>query len=29
MKCIVVIGTYNEVENIPGLLPEIIAILSA
>ncbi len=26
MKCIVVIGTYNEVENIPGLLPEIIAL---
>src|SRR5437867_4066837 len=24
MKCIVVIGTYNEVENIPNLLPEIV-----
>lgn len=24
MKCIVVIGTYNEVENIPDLLPEIL-----
>jgi len=26
MKCIVVIGTYNEAENIPSLLPEIIAL---
>ncbi len=24
MKCIVVIGTYNEAENIPGLLPDIL-----
>ena len=24
MKCVVVIGTYNEVENIPGLLPDIL-----
>jgi len=26
MKCIVVIGTYNEAENIPSLLPDIIAL---
>jgi dolichol-phosphate mannosyltransferase len=26
MKCIVVIGTYNEAENIPTLLPEIMAL---
>ncbi len=24
MKCIVVIGTYNEAENIPSLLPDIL-----
>ena len=24
MKCVVVIGTYNEAENIPGLLPDIL-----
>ena len=24
MNCIVVIGTYNEAENIPSLLPEIL-----
>lgn len=26
MKCVVVIGTYNEVENIPSLLPDIIGL---
>ncbi len=26
MKCIVVIGTYNEAENIPSLLPDIMAL---
>ncbi|SRR6266542_1581858 len=26
MKCIVVIGTYNEAENIPSLLPEILCL---
>jgi dolichol-phosphate mannosyltransferase len=26
MKCVVVIGTYNEAENIPGLLPDILSL---